>query len=199
MKKFKITLTCLMLATMASAQLAIKPHVGFNVSRLTTDPEFFDSDAARIGALIGLSGKIGDRFFFEPGIQYFSMTQDRVHSTDQDLSFDATLRGLRVPLMVGFHLNERETFLNARIFAGPSGTFILGVNQSKTNQDAPQKDDYSKTIFGGVVGLGLDLWIFHLDMGYEWGLSPFYNNNSGFGDGRNNMFIVTLGFNIGKL
>jgi len=197
MKKIVFSIFFSAIALGSYAQLTVKPHLGFNFSRLSTEPVNYESPSARPGGMLGIGFKFGESWYLEPGIQLTSMSWDMVHSTDQDLDYSPFINGIRVPFVGGYQFGSNDALVNFRVFAGLSAQFILDVDQPNISDEVPQPEDFTGTIWGANVGMGLDIWFLYLELGYDAGLSKYFQNTAKFGEGKNNMLWLTLGVNLG--
>ena len=48
----------------------------------------------------------------------------------------------------------------------------------------------------GYVGVGMDVWILYVELGYEMGLSPVFDSELLDTDAKNNAFLFTIGANL---
>ncbi|MEH0154351.1 porin family protein [Limibacter armeniacum] len=172
------------------AQVELKPHIGINAFRYNDDPGTFESDA-RAGIQLGASLAIGNKVYFEPGFQFVNRKTELVSTqTDRELSIreviaQPDLKGIRVPLLVGLRFADADAPVNFRVFAGPSATFL-------TNKEENVFHDFTfkETDWGMNVGAGLDLFIFFIDAGYEFGI------NKTFADTRSRSLYANAGVKI---
>ncbi|HKL02609.1 MAG TPA: hypothetical protein VJ911_03000, partial [Cryomorphaceae bacterium] len=89
------------LPIITSAQIEIRPFLGMNFSdvRKSTDGA---STEAKLGGQIGASVLIGNKFYVNPGIAYFSRSTEfssrdnLIPDTDYDVS------GVIIPMLVGY-------------------------------------------------------------------------------------------------
>ncbi len=197
MKKTLILSVLILIGITVNAQMTLKPHLGLNFSLLSTDQVDYNDPAARAGAMLGVSLKFGVDWYLEPGVQWTNMTYELVHASDNNLSYENTIQGIRIPLMGGYQFGANDDFLRLRIFAGPAAVIVTGVKQENQSANVPQKNDFSDFSFGINGGAGLDVWFLYVDIGYEVGLTSFYSNTATYGDGKNDMFWVTVGVNLG--
>lgn len=196
MKRVIIFFSTMLMSFGISAQVSIKPHIGMNLSVLSSDVIDYEDPGFRLGFMGGIGVKVGEDFYFEPGLQWTYNTFELVHESDESLDHLSIIRGLRVPVLVGFQFGKNEDFLRFRIFAGPSATFILGVNDENNNAGVPNKNDINSVIWSGNAGIGLDVWFLYIELGYEFGLSNYYSNTRDYGDGKQIVSWLTVGANL---
>lgn len=175
----------------AQAQIRIKPHIGFNWSQLSSEPQDFTQEG-RIGAMAGVGIQIGDKFYVEPAAQWALVSTDLVNSNSQNVSIENSVNLFRVPLMAGYRFLDRDAFFNIRVFTGPAANFVLSVNSTS---DEVSKDDYKSMVWGWDAGVGVDVWFVYLELGYEFGLSPVFSDTN-FSNAKNNAFYVAIGANL---
>lgn len=178
MKKTIIILICAaVLPIMASAQLEIRPYLGLNFSDVQKSPDGL-STQAKLGGQIGASALIGNRFYLNPGIAYFSRSTE-FSSRDNILpDTDYDVSGVIIPLLVGYRFVDASTepFLNLRVQAGPSMLFF--TQQRFSEGSVNEEVNWSENQWGGQVGAGIDISIFFVDVTYEFGLSDTQKNGT---------------------
>jgi len=195
--KLRAILLFTFISTLAFAQF--KPHIGFNWSQLSTEPQDFTHEG-RLGFVIGAGFKFGESFYLEPGIQ-LSYLGTKLISKDKDdngetIEHQSYVNTLRIPVMVGYDFMDKDDFLNLRVFTGPSASVVMGVTTEGAAVNVT-KEDYASTIWGWNFGAGLDVWFVYLDIGFEMGISDFYSTDKIDHKGtKNNAFYVTAGVNL---
>ena len=183
MKKGILLLSFLtLLAFTVFSQVHFKPGVGLTVTDYVNFGDY--GVAGKVGAQVGGSVSIGKKFYFEPGVFYATKSAD--FSTNTEAAITNTVKGIRVPVSVGFGLlGNEESLASLRVFGGGSGFFVTGVggNIKKENQKSPQ--------WGAYAGAGVDIWLLYLDLSYEWSLSEA---SAVVADGKARTFLATVGF-----
>lgn len=211
MKKIYLSLATFLLPMLMMAQVALKPAVGFNLSNVSKDPASGEVKG-QMAWQAGASVLIGRKFYIEPGVFYvkknteytgffgpeFSMastTNSPVYALSNETvgydDFNFNLTGVRIPVTVGLSLLGNESSLiGLRVFGGGS-MFIV------TNVDHPvlEKKDFNSPTWGVYAGAGLDIWIFFLDLKYEWSLTDATSIES-FDIGKYRSFYTNLGVRI---
>ncbi len=141
---------------------------------------------AKLGYQFGAGLMIGNRLYINPFIAYFSRkTEYSTTSQDVlDLTFDQTISGVFIPVLVGYRFLDPtdDPMVNFRIFAGPSFMYLSTTKYD--SGEANESIDWNKSQWGAEVGAGLDISMFFVDLGYEFGLT---NSNDGL-TGENNVF-----------
>ncbi len=197
MKKISLLVLAICTSMLASAQLEIRPFAGVNFSSVseTRDGE---STRAQPGYQFGANLLIGNRFFLQPGIAYFSRSTE--FTTADNLSYDQDIQGVYIPLLVGVRFVDptTEPTINGRFFAGPSLMFLTKSGYS----DGLREDevDWNNTNWGASFGLGLDVSVFFIDLGYEFGLTNLADVRGGpitTWDGfKANTFFINAGLRL---
>lgn len=92
-----------------------------------------------------------------------------------------------------------ENLINIRLFGGIDGHHVTQVKHSTKSNSLDQIDasDYSNLILNADFGLGLDVWILYVDLGYQLGLTP---EHSGGDNAKASAFYTNFGlrFTFGK-
>ena len=92
------------------------------------------------------------------------------------LDFDTDINAMRIPVFVGYQIigGDKENIFGLRIFGGPTGSWVTSV---KANDNDLDKEDFNSFLWGADLGVGVDLWLFFIDAGYEWGLNQVFKND----------------------
>lgn len=196
MDRVTVPARTLLLAFALIAGLAIPAHARQMVinaqAGATWSNYAFDDDAApneesgRVGYALGGLLRFGGRLYFAPGLFYQSTGFQATGSDTISLeTIEETVgvSSVQVPVYIGYNLtgaadaNSTST-LGVRIYAGPSISWVTSVAD---NDFGLTKDDYASTIVGGVLGAGVDISTFTIDLNYEIGLSEVFSED--FTDG----------------
>lgn len=200
MKKIlTVTVLALLVSFAAKAQLEIKPTVGVNLSNVSTTPSGTKT-SAKMGYQFGASVMFGERLYLSPGIYYYQQkTQYVIQNSENSTTLvtsDEKIAGVKIPLLVGFKIIDptNDPMINLRVFAGPSVLF----NTTNKFSDGVINDNvnWKKNTWGAQVGAGVDISIFFIEAGYEFGLSSAYEGDSAsetFKDIKHNTFVVNAG------
>lgn len=91
---------------------------------------------------------------------------------------------------------EVEDLFNVRIFGGFDGQHVLSVNHTEKSGkvDDISKDDFNNLIISADLGMGIDLFIFYVDLGYQIGLTPVYT--TGDNHATANTFYTNFGLRL---
>ncbi len=178
------------MAIAAYSQVELKPAIGINVSNVSKDPDNGNA-TGQVGYQVGASVLIGEKFYIDPGIFYVKKSTQFVEEGTSVEELKLDMSGIRIPVAVGYHLLGNEESLAAlRILGGGSAFFVTGVDAEGAN-----KDDFKSPTWGLFAGAGLDLWIFFLDVKYEWSLTDV-SSVTDFDIGKYRSFYSNLGVRI---
>lgn len=182
-----VTLFLLALTTFAGTfDLGIKG--GFNTAKLTTDFSTLTTDFQG-GYNFGAFGRFGGkRFYFNPE---FLFTSNKTNLTVSGATDAVTAKNIQVPLMLGLNfLNLKVIQLHA--FTGPAISFPTGYESEKN-----LSYNIDKATWDYMLGAGIDVLFFTVDVRYSWGLSVKEFNPSSMStnfSSKVNAFRVSLGF-----
>lgn len=197
----KIIFLCvlfLLSSRMVNAQLELRPFVGITSSSLDNigDVEFKE----KVGFSFGADLMIGKRFYVQPGFHYEGV-QNKARNPSADQETDLKVNRVRIPLLVGYKLFNPDTdrIFNIRLFTGPNASFVTNVDDGESQLDI-DKEDFKNTVFGWNAGAGLDILIFFVDFGYQFGLSDVFEDLNIQGiegaNSKNNVFHLNAGVRI---
>ncbi len=193
MKKLFFILLFALVAQSTYAQLVLRPQVGINTSSLS-NVEDFDFDG-EVGYQFGADLQIGNRFYVQPGILFEFLNNEATSNTGNNDGVSLQQNRFRIPLLVGFRAFDIDTdrWFNIRLFTGPNASFLTNsdVDENSVNID---KDDFKNLVWGWNAGLGYDLSILFVDLGYQFGLSDVIDNLDDAP--RNNLFYANAGVRI---
>lgn len=174
------------------AQVSLRPQAGFNSSNLTKDlerAEFSD----QLGFQFGVDLQMGNKFYIQPGILWESNKNELKERID-DRTAELTVSRIRIPVMLGYRLiSDEASTIDARIFTGPNASFTVSKNLDETS--LLSKDDFKGAIYGWNMGIGVDIAIFFVDAGYQFGLNEVFEDVAS--SARNNLAYVNAGLRLG--
>lgn len=169
----------------ASAQLNFRANLGINTTNLN-----YETVHGQIKGATGLSfgGDIqfGKRVYIQPGINY----------TAKKFKIDGfgeiQANKINLPILFGYRLFTPTNNLtnNVRFFLGPNFSTTISEKISDAITDI-NKDDLNNFNIAGIGGIGIDVNMFFVDLGYKYGLNNFMNN--GGKTASLNGFLVNLG------
>jgi len=192
MKKTHLILVlCLILGTtVAYAQVALKPALGFNISDVSKDPATGEAKG-KAGWQIGASALIGKKFYIEPGLFFMHNSTEFTSSSSNNDDFEAQLKGIRIPVALGLHLlGNEESPVDIRVFGGPSLFMVTSVDAEPLT-----KDDFESPQWGVFAGAGIDFLIFFVDLKYEWSLTDV-SGVTDFDVGKRRSFFTNAGVRL---
>lgn len=208
MKKGVVILSMLLVASVfATAQ---KMDLGIKAGYLYSDVkakeiQSFDGAKSRgkNGYFIGLFGRIGgDRWFFQPGLEYRVRTADIVTGKEiiesgikKDSKLEVSMKTLDVPLQVGISLLNLSL---VKVYAHTGPVVSIKIDNSTSATDVVKDfkfddyNDYKSLVWAGQIGVSADIMRFSVDISYEKGFSDIGEK----GMGTNDLFMVSLGMKI---
>lgn len=166
------------------------PKVAFTMSELKLNSDFLSSFEP--GMDVGVFVRVGYRFYFQPEVLYSFQNSTTFSGLINEFDQNMTLKThyLQIPLQFGYSLVNNTNF-KLRLFLGPKVGFLM-----KEEQELTQENLMADFACGGIVGLGIDLWRFTLDAGYNFqfakNLIPYTNVPEKFL--KSNLFSISLGF-----
>ena len=176
----------------ANAQLVLRPMVGVNSSKFTTD--FNDEQfKSQLGYQFGADLMIGGRLYVAPGVLFEVVKKEVTQGNDTPAGIQLTR--LNVPLHVGFKFFDAgvDRTFDIRIFAGPNMALNLGKDVDVN--DVFDEDQIKNADWGWDVGVGIDFLIAFVDVGYRFGLSEVFEGEVE-NSSRNDVFTANAGIRI---
>jgi len=172
------------------SQIEIKPAIGINFTGFSQDPENATS-SAQLGWQLGGTVSFGDKLYGEGGV-FWTYKANDISETDTNITFSTSLSGIRIPIIIGYHLLGKENdFIGLRAFGGGSMTVISNVDA-----EGLSKSDFTSPAYGVFLGAGLDVSILFLDLKYEWSLSDV-SSISKFDVGQARTIFINVGVRLG--
>lgn len=175
-------------ALLVLASLSIKAQddvnyrftAGVNFAFVEETPQLTDA-ASSFGYMLGVAADIGGRLFLQPSIQYASYGSTIMLASGGESKHAMRLGYIRVPVQAGLRLFESGSMIpfNLEARAGLSESFLVGFSDKVTSGSdvALGKDDIAGMRTAAVVGAGVRLLFFSLDVEYEFGLTDVLENN----------------------
>lgn len=167
----------------ANAQFMINPVIGVNTFVLASDPPVA-SPQVSVGWTLGLNARIGNHFFFEPGIHYLE-TKNGLHYSPkteggeyvEGYDYKDDISMLKIPLLFGYKLigtKDGDALVNLNIHAGLTPGFLLSATDQASKQDQTQYyNSFALALTGGV---GLDILFLTLDVDADLGMTNVYSD-----------------------
>lgn len=190
--KIKILFVLLFLSFtfIGSSQLEIKGFGGINASTLTSPVEGL-TYSPNVGYQFGASVLVGKTWYVEPGVTWMRTSQEIVIDSTGAAN-DNIISLFKIPVYGGYRFfGGSQNILNLRVFVGITANIVSDIEYAGNSFN---KDVFNSAIWGADIGAGVDILFLFLDVGYEFGLSNVFTNESV--DSKNNVFYVNLGFRI---
>jgi hypothetical protein len=199
---FVLVAVCLLTAAItgsatAQTRIIINPQAGVNSTLFSNDVVddqgiTFGEFKSRVGFQLGGYVRIGQRWYLQPGAFYHNIGLKLTATEAADFdSFDSQIHTLLVPVLVGFDIIESE-FLVFRANAGGGANVRLSVDEN----DQITKDDVKSLSWSALFGLGLDISFITADLGYQLGLSSFFETEDGGTDSKLRSWYGNVGIKI---
>lgn len=200
-KKTAFLLCCILpaLSTLSQNRVDFGFRGGISTSKVYTDLSDYTSDK-----ITGYQGGAFLRIFFTKHIlfepeAYFTKKGGELFNNDNgdEKQINFEISSIDVPLLLGIKFLDLE-FTKLLIYTGPVMSFAheKAVEFIENGQEDFQKSAehlLESTNWGYQVGGSLDIFIFTLDLRYEWGLNDIYEGDNQF---RENAFLIGLGIRI---
>ena len=173
---------------------------GFNVTNLKADKSIFENDNS-VGYLAGIFARLGgDKFYIQPEA-YFTSKSATIHPEASDagselLKGDLKFTNIDVPILLGtkFPLGP----IKLKLQAGPLFSFVVDENNPyKENVTGTFEElkNYKDKFSSLVVGTGVDINKFLIDVRYEYGLGNISKNETA-GKQTLNLWTISLGYSL---
>lgn len=203
MKKIAIAFCLFVLcATFATAQqkrsrneaFTIGPRLGLNYSTLVTQDPSVRSDYVlgyQAGAFMRVG--LGKKSYLQPEMYFNSKGSSLSFQDAQGNGVKGTVRfsSVDVPVLIGRHLINGRHF-KVRVLAGPMVSFNMRTNTQGLTEYNPSAYQFKDRIWGGQVGMGVDVGNVCVDARYETG---FEKINTALGQ-RPSVFNLSVGFKL---
>ena len=159
-----LTLALALAPGLAAAQLTLKQAAGVTFSDVTRDPQSGQA-SGKVGWQAGGTALLGELLYLEAGA-FYARKSTTITAASQGVDFGG-LTGLRVPVVVGYHLiGDARGFLSVRAFGGASAFFVTAVDGSGL-----ARGDLGDPTYGVLAGVGLDVAFLFADLSSEWSLT----------------------------
>lgn len=196
-------MTCANVFAQKNVQLGV--HAGANFNIVSTSLPDFTTNVYP-GARAGIYTRINFKLFnINPEVNFSMTGGDGVFANDPNRFYSSKTHTLEVPVLLGIRMvNTKLVKLRTQF----GGFWAWNITNSIVVRDHafPQNDTLitsarASNFNGGVVvGLGLDIWRFSLEMRYQWGIANLLGSNIIYQDPRAGLrysgFSVTLGFSF---
>jgi len=185
-----ITAACFSVSAQSGSHAG--PYIGANFAGVNMQtPEL--STETRTGVQAGVFYRKGDLLYGQVGMEYQVF---RVHMTDEDpiegmRDDDVTFQKFNLPLYIGLNLLPvTDDIVNVRAYAGPTFAYIFNVPVNDLEFTA---QDLARIRIDGTIGAGLDVMIFNLDVGYNFGVNELFTDEF---SGRTHYAFVNAGISF---
>ena len=147
----------------------------------------------KIGWEAGVFMRMGDRFYFQPEVNYVFKCSSILDVVDEVSSnIQMKQHYIAVPALLGYHFINNENF-KFHLTIGPRFDFKIADNMGESGWQT------NTVQWGGQVGIGIDFWRFTLDVSYCIAADRFkYTTTSEPNTKMTNMFLASLGFKFIK-
>ena len=179
----------LFLSVTAFSQIDLGLYAGPNFANVNMKSPELSSDS-RTGFQAGTFIRFGKLLYGQVGMEYQMVRTNfsGLDAADVFQSDDVKFNYINVPLYVGFNLIPVvDRLVNVRIYAGPEIACLLDV---PLNEFDFTRDDFSVVTVNGMVGAGVDVLFFSLDMGYSFNTADLFKNDF---DGKAHYAFVNAG------
>jgi|SRR5688572_12219273 len=176
---------------------------GVNVSSLSTSlPDYFTT--ANVGFRGGVFGRINiKRFHIQPEVNFSMVGAEGTFSENPNRYYSTRTSTLEFPIIFGYKVIDFK-LINLRVQAGGFWAWNI-TNNIQVHDAAFPQNDTTITSSGGanynggiILGAGVDVWRFAMDVRYQWGFANMYGDNVIFQDPRagfrHGTFSVTIGY-----
>lgn len=160
---------------------------GANIGSLQVSANEYDS-SAKVGYNLGFAYRRGQFFYWQLGAEYSNALYEfqNLSGTSDLESFSVS--SIDVPFTVGINiLSVTNRILGLRTFIGLVPSYNIGVSDDSNNVD---KDGINSFMFSGQVGVGVNVFFFILDVGYNYGFNDIFPDV----ESRPGQAFVNLGF-----
>lgn len=210
MKKLLLLFFLLGSTQVSFSQIQFNPQFGLSFLNLSDDSQTpkgtnltVDADfSADVGVMAGFDVRFGNRFNFQPGLFFARNVTITKFKGDtllipEEYENKIVRSSLKIKALASYNLVHKDGF-KLRLSAGPTYDFILSVDNNKEEIDFDESD-FKGGSFNLDAGLGVDIWFLTAEMGYSYGLTEAFENNSEINfSSKYNTFYLTLGVVFGK-
>jgi hypothetical protein len=140
-----------------------------------------------------------------PEINFSMVGSDGTFANDPNRSYSTKTNTFEMPVLLGIRLAKGKLINFRTQFGGfwawnITNSIMVHDHVFSQNDTLITNANGAKFNGGIVLGVGLDIWRFNLEMRYQWGLANLFGNNIVYQDPRAGFrysgFSVTLGFSF---
>ncbi len=182
-------LALLAMPGLAQAQIELKPAIGLTYTSLSKNP-VSGRYSAQVGYQLGATVLYGETLYLEGGL-FYARKNLAFTETSTTTQYDTGIAGLRIPVMVGFHLfGAPQEIFALRAFGGGSAFIVTDVSAPGLT-----KSNFSSPTWGLFAGAGVDIYFLFVDLKYEWSLTD-HSSLSTLDVGQSRSFYANAGVKI---
>jgi hypothetical protein len=192
-RKLSLFILFVSLIGMSTAQIAVVPEVGLNLSNIKYDSAGVNT-VPLTGYQLGANVRVGGGGFLQAGVFYHQYANrfEWVDSVGVASQSNITIEGVLIPIYFGFSIYNVD-MLKIRLMAGIN----IGIPTSmKPNDFGLTADDLKGSNIEIAVGFGFDIFRFIIDANFGFAMNDLFNDpskNSG-----KNLYSLNVGYLIGK-
>jgi len=184
------------LGSMAQVSVSLNPQAGVIGIKTSDEPSTGINTKNKVGAIVGLDGRVGGRFYFQPGV--FVTTSKTLYNFKDSLFLnddELARTSLRIKAMAGAKVYDSEHF-RVRLAVGPTYDFLISLKDD--GNTLIDKEEFRDGTFNLDAAVGLDFYFLTFDVGYTYGISNVWQENSNFNpNARYQGIYATLGLVFG--
>ncbi len=209
MKKISLFIVAILMSGLMYGQFHIGPQIGYTASKLSYNGSDI-SNGLKNNMLIGVFMRIGKKIYIQPEVNY--MTQGSVFKfpsigSTSPVEQNVSLKSIQVPLSLGWQFLNLKV-VKLRIYGGATANFVVNkdINTKNLGNQDPKDyllpDDFSNVQWQYQFGVGVDIFMFALDVKYYGGINDLFNGTVSYNqqtktvNGAANVFEITLGWKI---
>ncbi|MBO4574999.1 MAG: PorT family protein [Bacteroidales bacterium] len=213
MKKLLLVLAVVLFANVARAEgvgFHFGPKLGYQTANLSLNKADIQSGFSE-HFTIGIFGRVTFKnIMIQPELLWFKSGQifnlDGTDLLDFDPSLTMSQQNLALPILVGYQFLDLK-LVKFRASVGPVMYFVVDQN-GKCDQNNQSLDvEANNLTWGGALGLGIDVFLFTLDINYSFGLTNLFDKDDVTISGQDfhldstkeSIFTVTLGVKLVSL
>ncbi len=190
MRKIFLASVVMLISLSAFSQFHIGAYLGANFTNVNMSSPELNADT-RAGYQGGAFFRAGKLLYGQAGAEYQMVKTNFSTFDSSDVlsnSGDVKFHVINIPLYAGINLLPvTDRIVNVRVFAGPHISMILDV---PVNELDFTKDDFQTVKVNGAVGAGVDILLFSVDVGYNFGVNNLFTDTY---DGKSHYAFVNAG------
>ena len=208
MKKLLLVLAVVLFANVARAEgfgFHFGPKLGYQTSNLSLQKADIKSGFSE-HFTAGVFGRVVIKdIIIQPELMWFKSSQMFNLKGVDDLSprVEMTQQNLALPIFIGYQFVDLK-LLKIRANAGPVMYFVVQQNGTCDYDNKSLDVEANGMTWGGALNLGIDVFLFTLDINYSFGLSDiiktdqvtFGNQSFDVDKTKQSVFTVTLGVKL---